>query len=95
MDRLVQAVRKVRLRPLLRSCDPFQQHAGSANALLMGVQRRRLNALLKRDGRLVQETPGHHDRAVGLQEFFGLMVLDWPLLSRSEAFWIANPKIPL
>src|SRR5262245_34323865 len=81
IDRLLEPVGEVHLRPFLRLHIAVEQHAGGAHALPVGRERRRLRAVLQRGRRFVEETPGHHDRAVGRKQLLVLVVLD-----RSHAF---------
>src|SRR5262245_44565336 len=78
IDRLLQAVGQMLLRPFLRLHAAAEQHAGGAYALPVGVERRRLGAFLQRGRRLVKKASGHHDRAVGRQQLLVLVVLDRP-----------------
>src|SRR5262245_4228112 len=81
LGRLLAPVGDVHLRPFLRLHIAVEQHAGGAHALPVSRERRRLRAVLQRGRRFVEETPGHHDRAVGRKQLLVLVVLD-----RSHAF---------
>src|SRR5262249_22142805 len=81
IDWLIEAVVQMLLGPILRLCTAIEQDACSADALLIGIQRRRLRALLQGNRCVVEETARHHDGPVSWQQPFGLVVLD-----RSHAF---------